>query len=43
MVSPKASKPSTALIFARLWKEAGLPDGVFNIVQGDKEMVDGIL
>ena len=40
---PSEKVPSTALIFARLWKEAGLPDGVFNIVQGDKEMVDGIL
>ena len=35
--------PTAALEFARLWKEAGLPDGVFNVVQGDKEMVDGIL
>ena len=40
---PSEKVPSTALIFARLWKEAGLPDGVFNVVQGDKEMVDGIL
>jgi malonate-semialdehyde dehydrogenase (acetylating)/methylmalonate-semialdehyde dehydrogenase len=40
---PSEKVPSTALIFARLWKEAGLPDGVFNVVQGDKEIVDGIL
>lgn len=40
---PSEKVPSTALIFARLWQEAGLPDGVFNVVQGDKEIVDGIL
>jgi len=40
---PSEKVPATALIFARLWKEAGLPDGVFNVVQGDKETVDGIL
>lgn len=40
---PSEKVPSAALEFARLWKEAGLPDGVFNVVQGDKEMVDAIL
>ena len=40
---PSEKVPTAALEFARLWKEAGLPDGVFNVVQGDKEMVDGIL
>ena len=40
---PSEKVPSTALVFARLWKEAGLPDGVFNVVQGDKEIVDAIL
>jgi malonate-semialdehyde dehydrogenase (acetylating)/methylmalonate-semialdehyde dehydrogenase len=28
---------------AKLWKEAGLPDGVFNVLNGDKESVDGLL
>jgi malonate-semialdehyde dehydrogenase (acetylating)/methylmalonate-semialdehyde dehydrogenase len=28
---------------ANLWKEAGLPDGVFNVVHGDKVSVDGLL
>jgi malonate-semialdehyde dehydrogenase (acetylating)/methylmalonate-semialdehyde dehydrogenase len=28
---------------AQLWKEAGLPDGVFNVVHGDKEVVDALL
>lgn len=40
---PSEKVPTAALEFSRLWKEAGLPDGVFNVVQGDKEMVDGIL
>ena len=40
---PSEKVPTAALEFARLWKEAGLPDGVFNVVHGDKEMVDGIL
>ena len=40
---PSEKVPTAALEFARLWKEAGLPDGVFNVVQGDKEMVDAIL
>jgi malonate-semialdehyde dehydrogenase (acetylating)/methylmalonate-semialdehyde dehydrogenase len=35
--------PSAALILAELLKEAGLPDGVFNVVHGDKEAVDAIL
>jgi malonate-semialdehyde dehydrogenase (acetylating)/methylmalonate-semialdehyde dehydrogenase len=35
--------PSTALILAELLHEAGLPDGVFNVVHGDKEAVDAIL
>ncbi len=43
VLKPSEKVPTAALIFARLWKEAGLPDGVFNIVQGDKEIVDGIL
>lgn len=40
---PSEKVPTAALEFARLWKEAGLPDGVLNIVQGDKEVVDAIL
>ncbi|MGB8436790.1 MAG: CoA-acylating methylmalonate-semialdehyde dehydrogenase [Burkholderiales bacterium] len=35
--------PSTVMRMAELLKEAGLPDGVFNIVHGDKEAVDAIL
>lgn len=40
---PSEKVPSAALEFARLWKEAGLPDGVLNVVQGDKEVVDAML
>ena len=40
---PSEKVPSAALFFANLWKEAGLPDGVFNIVQGDKAVVDAML
>ena len=35
--------PSASLLTAELLKEAGLPDGVFNVVQGDKVAVDAIL
>ncbi len=35
--------PSASLLMADLLKEAGLPDGVFNVVNGDKEAVDAIL
>ncbi len=35
--------PSAANWMAALWREAGLPDGVFNVVHGDKEAVDALL
>ncbi|MGB5466340.1 MAG: CoA-acylating methylmalonate-semialdehyde dehydrogenase [Sedimenticolaceae bacterium] len=35
--------PSTALMLAELFSEAGLPPGVFNVVNGDKETVDTLL
>jgi len=40
---PSEKDPSAALAIARLWKEAGLPDGVINVVNGDKEAVDALL
>lgn len=40
---PSEKVPGASLVFARLWQQAGLPDGVLNVVQGDKEVVDGIL
>ncbi|WP_229069891.1 CoA-acylating methylmalonate-semialdehyde dehydrogenase [Actinoplanes sp. DH11] len=43
VLKPSEKDPSAALFLARLWKEAGLPDGVFTVVHGDKEAVDAIL
>jgi len=43
ILKPSEKDPSAALFLARLWKEAGLPDGVFTVLQGDKEAVDALL
>jgi malonate-semialdehyde dehydrogenase (acetylating) / methylmalonate-semialdehyde dehydrogenase len=43
ILKPSEKDPSCALRLAELLKEAGLPDGVFNVVNGDKEAVDAIL
>jgi malonate-semialdehyde dehydrogenase (acetylating)/methylmalonate-semialdehyde dehydrogenase len=43
VLKPSEKDPSASLYLARLWKQAGLPDGVFNVVQGDKEAVDALL
>jgi malonate-semialdehyde dehydrogenase (acetylating) / methylmalonate-semialdehyde dehydrogenase len=43
ILKPSEKDPSAALVLARLWAEAGLPDGVFNVVHGDKEAVDALL
>jgi malonate-semialdehyde dehydrogenase (acetylating)/methylmalonate-semialdehyde dehydrogenase len=43
VLKPSERDPSTALMLASLLKEAGLPDGVFNVVQGDKTAVDALL
>jgi malonate-semialdehyde dehydrogenase (acetylating) / methylmalonate-semialdehyde dehydrogenase len=43
ILKPSPIDPSATLLQAKLLKEAGLPDGVFNVVQGDKEAVDAIL
>ncbi len=43
VLKPSERDPSAALLMARLLKEAGLPDGVFNVVQGDKLAVDTLL
>lgn len=43
VLKPSEKDPSAALWLAELWKEAGLPDGVFNVLNGDKESVDGLL
>ena len=43
VLKPSERDPSCAIFLAKLLKEAGLPDGVFNVVNGDKEAVDQIL
>jgi malonate-semialdehyde dehydrogenase (acetylating) / methylmalonate-semialdehyde dehydrogenase len=43
ILKPSPLDPSASLMMAQLLKEAGLPDGVFNVVQGDKEAVDALL
>ncbi|GAB0114664.1 CoA-acylating methylmalonate-semialdehyde dehydrogenase [Acidisoma sp. C75] len=43
ILKPSERDPSAALFIADLLKQAGLPDGVFNVVHGDKEVVDAIL
>ncbi|RZL89715.1 MAG: CoA-acylating methylmalonate-semialdehyde dehydrogenase [Variovorax sp.] len=43
VLKPSPTDPSPSLLMAELLKEAGLPDGVFNVVQGDKEAVDALL
>src|SRR5205809_27027 len=43
ILKPSEKDPSASLLLASLWAEAGLPDGVFNVVQGDKVAVDAIL
>ena len=43
ILKPSEKDPSLGIELARLLKEAGLPDGVFNVVNGDKEAVDALL
>jgi malonate-semialdehyde dehydrogenase (acetylating)/methylmalonate-semialdehyde dehydrogenase len=43
ILKPSERDPSASNYVAELWREAGLPDGVFNVVHGDKVAVDAIL
>ena len=43
ILKPSERDPSASILMAELLKEAGLPDGVFNVVQGGKEAVDALL
>ena len=43
VLKPSEKDPSAAMYIADLWKQAGLPDGVFNVVHGDKVAVDALL
>jgi malonate-semialdehyde dehydrogenase (acetylating) / methylmalonate-semialdehyde dehydrogenase len=43
VLKPSEKDPSASNLLAELWSEAGLPDGVFNVLHGDKVAVDGLL
>ena len=43
ILKPSEKDPSASVYMAELWREAGLPEGVFNVVHGDKVAVDAIL
>ena len=43
ILKPSEKDPSAPMLVARLLKQAGLPDGVFNLINGDKEAVDTLL
>jgi len=43
VLKPSEKDPSASLFIAELWKEAGLPEGVFTVIHGDKEAVDTLL
>jgi malonate-semialdehyde dehydrogenase (acetylating)/methylmalonate-semialdehyde dehydrogenase len=43
ILKPSERDPTSAMLIGELFREAGLPDGVFNIVNGDKEAVDTLL
>ncbi|MFY7867205.1 CoA-acylating methylmalonate-semialdehyde dehydrogenase, partial [Roseateles sp.] len=43
ILKPSERDPSPSLFVAELFKQAGLPDGIFNVLQGDKLAVDGLL
>jgi malonate-semialdehyde dehydrogenase (acetylating) / methylmalonate-semialdehyde dehydrogenase len=43
VLKPSPLDPTPSIMMAELLKEAGLPDGVFNVVQGDKDAVDALL
>jgi malonate-semialdehyde dehydrogenase (acetylating)/methylmalonate-semialdehyde dehydrogenase len=43
ILKPSEKDPSPSLFLAKLWQEAGLPDGVFTVLHGDKVVVDGLI
>jgi malonate-semialdehyde dehydrogenase (acetylating)/methylmalonate-semialdehyde dehydrogenase len=43
VLKPSEKDPSASMFIAKLFREAGLPDGVFNVVNGDRETVDALL
>ena len=43
VLKPSEKDPSASMLIAQMWADAGLPDGVFNVVHGDKPAVDRLL
>ena len=43
VLKPSEKTPSASMLLAELWQQAGLPDGVFSVVHGDREAVDTLL
>ena len=43
IIKPSEKDPSAINLVAEFWKEAGLPDGIFNVIHGDKVAVDSLL
>ncbi|ACQ82421.1 methylmalonate-semialdehyde dehydrogenase [Beutenbergia cavernae DSM 12333] len=43
VLKPSEKVPSAAVVLARMWRDAGLPDGVFSVVHGDKGAVDALI
>ena len=43
IIKPSERDPGVPMAFAEIWMEAGLPAGIFNVVNGDKEAVDAVL
>src|SRR5690606_16130475 len=43
ILKPSEKDPSAGLFLAKLWQEAGLPDGVFTVINGDREAVEATL
>ncbi len=43
ILKPSEKDPSAAIWLGEIWKQAGLPDGIFNVLQGDKVSVDALL
>ena len=43
ILKPSEKVPNSALFMSDLWKKAGLPDGIWSVINGDKEVVDALL
>ena len=43
ILKPSEKDPSASMMLAQMWAEAGLPEGVFTVLHGDKQAVDGLL